>query len=244
MTSPSTSRPRLIRSTGRRVGDTLRAYGPGVAAGVAEPGRGHVRHRCRHVRGPGRVVAAALGTAGAPLTSASSVRPQHDVAASVPEIGSASSAAVRRGRLQPRDRLPLRRQRDRAHPTGPYATPSTLCLSSLMPRHTRPLAPRPTPSPGWVAQTGKIVRIGDTRLDARCAEPPDDTRSVLAVPLRALPEPGRRHTARAPAPERLRLLRRAHPRLTRQPGRDRGRERPPLRGGRQGVCTAGAHHRA
>jgi signal transduction histidine kinase/HAMP domain-containing protein len=38
---------------------------------------------------------------------------------------------------------------------------------------------------GWVAQTGKIVRVGDTRLDARCAELPDDTRSVLAVPLRA-----------------------------------------------------------
>jgi K+-sensing histidine kinase KdpD/HAMP domain-containing protein len=38
---------------------------------------------------------------------------------------------------------------------------------------------------GWVAQTGKVVRVGDTRADARCSELPEDTRSVLAVPLRA-----------------------------------------------------------
>jgi signal transduction histidine kinase len=38
---------------------------------------------------------------------------------------------------------------------------------------------------GWVAQTGKVLRVGDTRLDPHCADLSEDTRSVLAVPLRA-----------------------------------------------------------
>ncbi|HEV8638964.1 MAG TPA: ATP-binding protein [Chloroflexota bacterium] len=38
---------------------------------------------------------------------------------------------------------------------------------------------------GWVAQTGKVLRVGDTRLEPHCADLPGHTRSVLAVPLRA-----------------------------------------------------------
>jgi signal transduction histidine kinase len=38
---------------------------------------------------------------------------------------------------------------------------------------------------GWVAQTGKIVRVDDTLTDSRCAEIGQGMRSVLAVPLRA-----------------------------------------------------------
>ena len=37
----------------------------------------------------------------------------------------------------------------------------------------------------WVAQTGKVLRFGDTRLEPHCADLPEDTRSVLVVPLRA-----------------------------------------------------------
>jgi len=37
---------------------------------------------------------------------------------------------------------------------------------------------------GWVAQTGKIVRVDDTLTDSRCVEIGQGMRSVLAVPLR------------------------------------------------------------
>jgi signal transduction histidine kinase/HAMP domain-containing protein len=38
---------------------------------------------------------------------------------------------------------------------------------------------------GWVAQTGKMVRVDDTLTDSRCVEIGQGMRSVLAVPLRA-----------------------------------------------------------
>ena len=37
---------------------------------------------------------------------------------------------------------------------------------------------------GWVTQTGRIVRVEDTQTDSRCADMPEDVRSILAVPLR------------------------------------------------------------
>ena len=38
---------------------------------------------------------------------------------------------------------------------------------------------------GWVTQTGKVVRIDDAAGDSRCADVPEEMRSILAVPLRA-----------------------------------------------------------
>ena len=167
-------------------------------------------------------------------------RPQPQPRAA-PDLLRADHQHQGQGRVRLRDRLPARGQRDDAGPAG--------ALRPRAPAHAGRQLPQAHPGrPRALDPHGRGLGRPD-RQDRPGRRHPDrlalrrDRPGHALGPGRAAarpPERDRRDPARAPPPLRLQRLRRAHPRLAGQPGRDRGRERAPLRRGGQGPGAARA----